>query len=133
MLSAHDILSSSGKYPDRLKAGLPCIGNAQQLADKVNGLLADLGYTKPLTISSGFRTQAANAKIAGSAKASLHMRGLACDLAGQELGLFIRQHASGAALLRKHGLFMEALESTPSWTHIDCGTRPDRPSREFKP
>ena len=135
MLTIDDIITSSGKYPDRAKhqtAGVARI-NADILIKRVNAFLNELGWQQPVVVSSGFRTPEANA-AAGGAKRSLHQMGLAVDIADpkQELGKAIR--ANGGALLRKHGLFMEALEHSPTWTHLDCSPmRQDRPNREFTP
>lgn len=136
LINADDILTSSGRYPSRKDAADATVRmNARITAAKLNLIIEELGYTKPLSITSGFRTPEANA-AAGGAKKSLHMQGLAVDFAGQELGLAIRAHPEGAEILRKHGAFMEALEATKSpsggWLHLDFGQRPDRPSREFR-
>lgn len=137
-ITAEDILTSSGKYPERRdKADAEIRMNARILAAKVNLLLTDLGWTGRVTVSSGFRPPEVNAAVPGAAKRSLHMRGLAVDLAGQDVGLAIRKHPQGAEFLRKHSLFMEALEATKSasggWLHLDLGVRKDRESREFFP
>jgi hypothetical protein len=132
-LTELDILTSSGKFPGRKDQATALIRmEARITAAKLNLLLEELGYVHELKISSGFRPPAANA-AAGGAKRSLHMEGKAVDFLGQELGHYIRAHPQGAELLRKYGLFMEALEYSASWTHIDRGTRADRPSREFRP
>lgn len=132
-LTELDILTSGGKFPGRKDQASAIIRmEARITAAKLNLLLEELGYVHELKVSSGFRPPSANA-AAGGAKRSLHMEGKAVDFLGQELGQAIRAHAQGAELLRKHGLFMEAIEYTASWTHIDRGTRADRPSREFRP
>jgi hypothetical protein len=132
-ITANDILTSSGKYPLRKeKATAEIRMNARILAAKVNAALNELGYTGEAKISSGFRPPEANA-AAGGAKRSLHLQGLALDFVGQEIGRAIRAHANGPEILRKHSLFMEGLEYTASWTHLDLGTRADRSSREFRP
>lgn len=137
MLSANDILTSSGKYPERAKlAGASITMNAAQLAAKVDRVLAAIGYTGPKTVSSGLRTPSTNA-AAGGAKRSLHLTGQAVDFETQAIGLAIRAHPKGAEALRKEGLFMEALESTKGkgsgWTHLQDGGLKDRPNREFLP
>lgn len=132
--NADDILTSSGKYPERAKlADAATVLNATLLASKVARMLLSLGYEQPLKVSSGFRPPAVNAATPGAAKRSLHMTGQAVDFEGQELGKFIRSHPRGPEVLRAEGLFMEALEATPTWVHIDMGVRPDRKSREFRP
>lgn len=132
-ITEEDILTSSGKYPLRKEQATALVRmEARITAAKINLLLEELGYVHELKVSSGFRPALVNAAV-GGAKRSLHMEGKAVDFLGQELGQFIRKHAQGAELLRKHGLFMEALEYTSSWTHLDRGVRSDRPSREFRP
>lgn len=132
-ITEDDIITSSGKYPERAKQATALVKmEARITAAKINLMLEELGYVHELKVSSGFRPALVNAAV-GGAKRSLHMDGKAVDFLGQELGQFIRKHANGAEILRKNGLFMEALEYTSSWTHIDRGARSDRPSREFRP
>lgn len=133
-LTANDILTSSGRYPERAKAATDEVrANAAVLASKINLVCDELGYDGELDVTSGLRPEAVNAGVPGSAKRSLHIKAMACDFKSQGLGLAVRAHPNGAEILRKHRLFMEALESTPTWTHIDQGSRADRPNREFKP
>lgn len=133
-ITEEDILTSSGKYPERAKQATALVRmEARITAAKINLLLEELSYVHELKVSSGFRPALVNAATPGAAKRSLHMDGKAVDFLGQELGIAIRAHPDGPEVLRKHGLFMEALEYTASWTHIDRGTRSDRPSREFRP
>lgn len=106
--------------------------NAAQLLQQINLLLTELNISK-VKVSSGWRPPAINAKIANAAKASLHQIGKACDIKdndNQDLGKLI---ASKPELLKKFNLWQEDLESTKGWTHLDIGTRVDRPSRMFKP
>lgn len=132
-LTEEDILTSSGKYPLRKEQATAEIrSNARIMAAKANMALDELGYTGPRTISSGFRPAIVNAAV-GGAKKSLHMQGLAIDFVGQEIGKLVRSRADGPEILRKHSIFMEALESTSTWVHWDLGKRADRPSREFRP
>lgn len=136
-LTADDILTSSGKYPERaIGATVGLCAELRILAERINRVLDAIGYTGPVKVSSGYRPKAANA-AAGGAPMSAHMTGSACDFETQAIGLAIRAHPKGAEALRKEGLFMEALESTKGngigWVHIDKRERPDRPNREFKP
>lgn len=134
MLSVEDILTSSGKYPDREKSA-ECTqeikDNAGKLIVAVNSLLEDLGITE-IKVSSGFRTATANAALSNSAKHSLHMRGLAVDLEDKD-GSLNTLILSQPDLLHKHQVWMESGESTPGWCHLDIGVRTDRPLRVFKP
>lgn len=140
MITVSDILTSSGKYPDREKLATPEVRmNADDLCKRLNKLLVLISYPTnlaPLKVSSGFRPAAVNAGIAGAAKKSAHLVGLAVDFEGQALGNLIRTRQLGQEpgyYLRACGLFMEALESTPTWCHVDAKPRTDRPNREFKP
>lgn len=133
-ITVKDLLTSSGKYPDRAAlASTADLDNAHYLVEAVNLLFKQIAYRGRAVISSGFRPAAVNAATPGAAKRSLHMKCMAVDFEGQELGQAIRAHHDGAAELRRGRLFMESLESTPTWTHVDSGQRADRPNREFKP
>lgn len=131
-ITEDDIITSSGKYPERAKQATALVrSNARIVAAKANMALDELGYTGPRIISSGFRPAIVNAAV-GGAKKSLHMQGLAIDFVGQEIGLLVRSHPNGPEILRKHKIFQESLEHTKNWSHWDLGERADRPSREFK-
>jgi len=132
-LTAEDILTSSGKYPERAKLASDIIKlNAEKMAESINSFLDELGYTGPRVVSSGYRPAAANA-AAGGSKGSYHMQAMACDLEDVYglLGKLIR--ANKGVLLRKYRMFMEKLERTKTWVHLDKGVRADRPDREFNP
>lgn len=126
-ISPWDILTSSGKYPERERSN-ECTTeiriNAADLAERVSRLLDKLGITT--TITSGFRTTTAN-KGASGAKRSAHMSGQACDLADPkgEIGKKIT-----VALLVECDLYMEDLSYTKEWVHLQ--TRPTK-NRIFKP
>jgi hypothetical protein len=112
------------------------INNINELLDKVNGLLFDLGVQKG-EVSSGWRPAAINAQTANAAKRSLHMIGKAVDIhddANQTLGKAILCRPE---LLKNYGLWMEDLASTKgqntNWVHLDIGSRTDRALRVFKP
>lgn len=140
-------ITSSGKYPERAKS--PELTdevkkNAQDLIDRVNALLTEIGWTEKIDISSGFRPSGVNSKIANAAKKSAHMTGKALDIlqpkGNNKLGLLIRkiQDNQGAGgILARHGLMMESLEATvgkfSNWVHLDTVKRSVRPSQEFIP
>lgn len=139
MLKLEDLLTSSGRYPERLKSAEltdELKQNGQRLLDHVNALLKDLNITK-VSISSGFRPSAVNASISNASKKSLHMSCLAIDLLddkAQSLGKLI---LANPELLKKHNLWLEDLSATigkyTNWVHLDIGNRPDRPIRVFRP
>jgi hypothetical protein len=106
--------------------------NAIKLLKVINSFLTELGIEEA-TVSSGFRPLAINNKTLHAAKSSYHMSGLAVDLKDnniQDLGKLI---ASRPDLLKKYNLWLEDLNHTHYWTHLDLGTRTDRPSRVFLP
>ncbi len=139
MISLSDYLTASGAYPEREKS--PEItpemrNNAEKLLKAVNSLLSEIDV-KFAKVSSGFRPAAVNAGIANAAKKSLHTQCLAIDLLDDKSQSVGKKIAANPELLRKHGLFLEDLDSTKgkssNWIHCDLGSRADRPSRIFKP
>lgn len=105
------------------------IENATILLEQVNGLLAVLNLKAG--VRSGWRPRNINAKIGGS-KNSYHIIGRAIDLSDSTgaLQAVIKEQSS---LLRTFNLWMEHPSKTPTWVHLDNGTRPDRDSRIFIP
>lgn len=104
--------------------------NAIKLLGVINSFLSELGITKAI-VSSGFRPSSINNKTLHAAKSSYHMNGLAIDIkdnSNQDLAKLV---ASRPDLLKKYNLWMEDMNSTHYWVHIDMGTRSDRPSRVF--
>lgn len=146
-LTVEDWVTSSGRYPDRKKSPSltqEVLAEAALTISAVNGLLDDIGYDEPVSISSGFRPPEVNANVKGAAKKSAHMTGLAVDIfqpkPENKLGKLVRSLQADKGkdgVLGKRGLMMEALEATVGtnslWSHFDRVVRSDRPSREFKP
>ena len=111
--------------------------NAEDTIKRVNALLTDLGWTKEVQISSGWRPQQINKEIPNAAKASTHTMCLAADLVddkNQTLGKLI---LSRPDLLKKHGLWLEDLSNTigknTNWVHVDSKQRSARDIQVFKP
>lgn len=104
---------------------------AQALLIEVNGLFEDLGYTKPASLSSGWRPASVN-KAVGGAPSSYHVKGMAIDIKDPDGSLY-KLVTSKPELMRKRRLWAEHRDSSPTWLHLDMGTRQDRPSRVFKP
>jgi hypothetical protein len=138
LISLSDLITSSGKYPDRAlspELTQQVKDNGVKLINKVNQMLTELGI-KEVNVSSGFRPSAVNAATPNSAKRSLHMIGSAVDILdddNQTLGKLI---LSRNDLLEKYGLWLEDLDSTQgqntNWCHLDQGVRFDRNPRMFK-
>lgn len=94
--------------------------NAKALLEKVNALILDIYDSKLLEsrydiyLSSGYRTEAHNAKIKGSKK-SHHISGKAVDLVGNTIAKICEKNIS---LLIKHDLYLESSLDTPFHTHL---------------
>ena len=133
MLTVKDILTSSGKYPDRKthpEVTTEVIKNIETLLSKLNPLLQELSL-KP-TVSSGFRPSDVNAAIPNAAKRSLHMQGLAVDLADAD-GKIDALIESRDDLKKKYGLWQESPVHTHGWCHLDCRDRGSRDKNTFIP
>ena len=107
--------------------------NANKLLNKVNLLLAELGY-KSCKVSSGWRPPSLNKTVTNAAKASAHQTGEAIDLlddSNQSLIKLITKE-----LLEKYDLYREDGDFTKgkytNWCHLQ--TRPTKSgNRIFKP
>lgn len=112
-----DMLTSSGKYPERPKKWPPeqgTIAHAQDMADRLNRL--QLYWEHRITLSSGYRPDPVNA-LAGGAKGSLHRICAAADVLdpGNRLGAFC---LGDLPMLEHLGLWMESPRHTPGWCHL---------------
>lgn len=134
MIVLQDLLTSSGKYPERAKSDEltpPMLFDAKKLLIRVNKLLEELGI-KRVTVSSGFRPSSVNNKIANAAKKSLHMTCNAIDILDVD-GSLKKLIAAKPELLKKHSLWMEHELDAPTWLHLDQSkTRKDREIRIFR-
>ena len=134
-LTLEDWITSSGKYPERASSKEltdEVKANATKLVNTINSFLKELDWKDPISISSGFRPNSINSKIKNAAKKSLHLTGLALDIVDPSSKLK-EAIKSKSELLATFGLWMEAPDSTPTWCHLDLGTRTDRPIRIFNP
>lgn len=133
-LSLNDLVTASGRYPDRLNS-LELTDevklNLIKLLSKVNALLEAIGVNNP-DVTSGFRPSTVNNKLANASKKSLHQKGMAVDLA-DSVGSLKEKCIQHSDKMRELGLFVEDPSSTPGWCHLDFGLRTDRPNRVFKP
>ena len=140
MITRKQYLTANGQYPEREldRALTPdLLDNCGTLLSAVNFLLTELGVEKA-TVTSGFRPSTVNIHLANASKKSLHQFCLAIDLADDKDQTLGNSIATRPDLLRKYGLFIEDLNSTrgknTNWVHLDISpTRPDRPTRMFKP
>ena len=117
-LTINDILTSSGKFPDRpvkyrpLKATL---AHAADLCAKLNRL--QMYWQRQLVLSSGYRPPAINAKTAGAAKHSLHQICAAADIVDPE-GKLGEYCLADLPMLEHIGLYLEDPSFTPTWCHL---------------
>lgn len=74
-------------------------------------------WGQPMSVSSGYRPPAINAKTPGAAKNSAHMTCQAVDFWDPEhkLARFLQANQD---LLVRAGLWMEAPNRTPTWVHL---------------
>lgn len=136
ILSTRDILTSSGKYPERLDSQElteNVKANAEELRRRVNLALEYVGVLEA-DVSSGFRPSKVNANTPNSATKSAHMTCEAVDLiddADQTLcKLFTKE------VLEKFDLYREDSDFTKgkntNWCHLQSRkTKSGR--RIFKP
>lgn len=135
MLTLNDWITSSGKYPERAKSSEltdEIKKNANTLLTLVNALLTDLAVDPMPKVSSGFRPSSVNSALPNAAKRSLHMTGLAIDLADEDNNLDKLIQVK-PELLDKYELWLEHPDATDRWTHLDKGTRTARKVRIFRP
>lgn len=115
MITVQDVLTSSGKYPEREAMTNPEIrANAADTAARVSKMLGAFGYKRKL--SSGFRDAVSN-KSAGGAQLSAHLSGRAVDIEDPDgrLAVYILTHQ---VQLMYCDLYMEDPWKTPGWVHL---------------
>lgn len=116
MLTTEDVLTSSGKHPERMAWVSPAVEqNADRLAVKINALLLLFGETRRL--SSGFRDMLSNKALPNASPFSRHMTGEAADIEDTNgtLGKWALAHPDALANV---GLWCEPLRLTPTWLHV---------------
>lgn len=115
------------KYPDDLTPEIE--GNAAELIDRVNLLLAAFGETRK--VNSGWRPPEVNAKTAGAAVKSKHMMGLAVDLADPD-GDLDEWCMENESELERLQLWLEHPAATKGWCHLQS-VPPKSGKRVFYP
>lgn len=140
-ITLKDYLTASGSYPERethKELTQDYLNNAQELLTAVNSFLDEIKWTGSRKVSSGFRPSEVNAATSGAAKKSLHMTCEAVDIIDDKSQTLSKLCEAHPKELKKYALFLEDPTSTKgkntNWCHLDMSkTRPDRPSRKFKP
>lgn len=106
------------------------VSHAIELLSRVNALLYAMQVAN-VTVSSGWRPKEVN-EMYGGAPNSYHLTGQAVDIADHDKRL-ARELEDRAWLLKEFDLWMEDPEFTPTWVHLDTGTRAERDVRIFRP
>lgn len=128
-LTAEQILTSDGKYPERLLAApTDVIHNIEVLALEVTELLEH--YGKRPVISSGYRDAESNKKAGGSPN-SAHCLGLAVDFSDPKRQ-FAQWCLANVGVLSCFGLYMEDPQYTNGWVHLTI-RKPKSGKIIFKP
>lgn len=133
LITYHDYITASGKYPDRLNSGElteELKANAEKLLSVVNPFLHDLGI-ESVTVTSGFRPQAVNSKTTGAGAKSTHLRCLGIDLADSK-GSLMNLVLENMDKLKQYSLYAEDFRYTPVWLHLQC-VPPSSKKRIFVP
>lgn len=116
MVTAEDVLTSSGRHPERMDWVSPAVQqNALETAKRVSALLLLFGANRILT--SGFRDPDSNKRLSNAAPYSRHMYGQAVDIEDTNGALkdFVIAHADALA---NCGLWDEPHHLTPTWLHV---------------
>lgn len=102
--------------------------NLQMLVDRLNALFK--GYSRPITVSSGYRRPVDNAAANGALQ-SWHMQCAAVDLhdADGTIWAYCLAHLDTCKAL---GLWLEDKRWTPTWVHLQIYA-PKSGARIFKP
>ena len=124
-MTSADILSSSGKYPERVKLADAYVrANSAETARRVSMFLTSFNSvskeSKERSITSGFRDKMSNTRARG-AKASCHLFGMAVDIEDKD-GRLDAFCVANEDLLKHFALWVESPKHTPGWCHMQ--TRP---------
>lgn len=88
--------------------------NLRILLDKLNKIRQ--AYGQPMYINSGLRSEADQQRINPSAPKSKHLTGQAADVRDQDQA-FWNWCMANMSLIEEVGIWFEAKEATPTWTH----------------
>lgn len=116
MITPEDVLTSSGRHPERLPWVSPAVEqNAAVTARCVSALLLLFGQSRRLT--SGFRDIDSNRKLKNASPWSKHLTGQAADIDDLhgDLKKWVAAHPDAVA---NCGLWCEPLHMTPTWLHV---------------
>lgn len=108
----------------------------KEISDNLDNLLSAMNqirsaYGVPMKVSSGWRPAAVNKAIAGAAKKSNHMLGLAVDISDRD-GKLREWVLSNLDLMQKLGVYLEDFRWTPTWVHFQIAA-PKSGKRIFIP
>jgi hypothetical protein len=88
-------------------------------------------YAKPMTVTSGLRSQEDQLRINPKAPQSKHTQGAAVDILDRDGNLW-KWCMINMQLLVDNELYLEDKASTPTWVHFQC-IPPKSGNRIFKP
>uniref|UniRef100_UPI0022EA2E6D YcbK family protein n=1 Tax=Falsiroseomonas oryzae TaxID=2766473 RepID=UPI0022EA2E6D len=88
------------------------------LVDMLSALQEQWEFSRPILVRSAYRTPWTNARIEGAAPASLHLRGMAVDIAVPGMPL---EDLSGRAWLLGHRLGFMGIGLYSGFVHLDIG------------
>jgi hypothetical protein len=89
--------------------------NLQELLSKIN--VVRKSWNKPMTVTSGLRSEADQQRINPSAPKSGHLRGECCDIADSS-GELREWILSNLTLMEKIGFWFEDFRYTKGWVHF---------------
>lgn len=109
------MISASELNPHGYKTTPEQADNLAILLERMNKLRAAWG--SPMTVTSGLRSDADQARINPGAPKSHHLTGEACDILDGAKALQ-RWIKANVPLLESIGLWCEDFDSTPDWVHF---------------
>ena len=105
--------------------------NAVDLLYRVSCLFDDIGIYQ-VTMTSGWRPEEYNRRK-GGAERSPHVKGKAIDIDDDDNKTIGKKIMDSPALLKKYGLWLEHIEHTKTWVHLDTHERWAREVQVFRP